>query len=91
MTPKRKFISAGFAFLAAVGVYLFSIGFWVIWQQKAPTLDECARRARVTQTVYAPIVWLERVDPTKAVEKAVRGYAALWQDPSFHPDRLPPK
>ena len=91
MRAKRKFTIAGRAILAGVGVYLFSVGFWVLWQEKAPTLDACLRRVRVTERVYAPVVLLERVDPTKVVERTVRGYASLWHNPGFHPDKLPSK
>ena len=88
---RRKFLSiGGIAFLAAASAYLLSMGFWLRWQEKAATLEECQRRVRITQNVYAPIVWLERVDPTRTVEKIVGGYASLWHDPSFHPDKLPP-
>ena len=70
-------------------LYWFSIGPFFRWEHAARTQRQYRERKKLAKRLYAPIIWLERHDPTQAIFIFDGWYIRLCTNPGFSAAALP--
>ena len=72
-------------------IYWLSIGPFLRWEQSARTQKQYLARKRLEQKVYAPVIWLEKLDRSHTL--AGLDYLSIqpWVNTRFDYTRLPAK
>jgi len=70
-------------------IYWFSFGPFIRWETSASARKQYHARVMLGQSIYAPIAWLERHDPTRAVSKLDLWLMTPWIKIGFSYTDLP--
>ena len=71
-------------------IYWLSIGPFFLWEQSALTRTQYLARKKMERRIYAPVIWLEKVDGTHTVFRLNYLNINMWvKGPPFKSDKLP--
>jgi hypothetical protein len=71
-------------------LYWFSVGPFFRWEHSARTWKQYSSRKQLEGRVYAPLIWLEKIDPTRCIFYLNHNNIQMWiRNDHFETKKLP--